>query len=176
MLNTIILLTQTVQQQRPLANLLREHNPGLSFCSALGTRDLAAIAPEVLHEARLVSFACGTTVSQKFLLALGHGAYKFHVAPVQYPDLPTTPGDDEDDPRCFSAIARSMTIWPDDRKVVGLETLTIPDGTALAERERIVFTRLAHLFWRMSPLIACASMDLPGVIAEAEGQRTAFAH
>lgn len=30
---TIILLTNTVQQQLPLANLLREHNRELSLCS-----------------------------------------------------------------------------------------------------------------------------------------------
>ena len=35
MLKTIILLTDTVQQQQPLANLLREHNSELAFCSAL---------------------------------------------------------------------------------------------------------------------------------------------
>ncbi len=47
-----------------------------------------------------------------------------------------------------------MTIWPDFKKIVGLETVTIPDGTVPAERERLVFSRLAHLFWRMSGMIA----------------------
>jgi hypothetical protein len=163
MLKTIILLTDTIQQQRPLANLLLEHNRGLTFCSALRASDLAAITPDVLHNARLVSFANDVALSEKFLLQLGYGAYRFYIAPLQYPGLPPAPDEAEDD-ACFSAIAQSMTIWPDYKKVVGLETVTIPRGTALAERERLMVSRLAHLFWRMSAMIAGEATDLPGVI------------
>ncbi|MGY8677647.1 hypothetical protein Q2941_07490 [Bradyrhizobium sp. UFLA05-153] len=169
MLKTIILLTQTGQQQLPLAALLREHNPSLSFCSALWARDLLAIAPETLRDARLVLFANDTAISEKFLLQLGCGAYKFYVAPVQYPGLPTAP-DDGDDPRCFSAIAQSMTIWPDTRRVVGLETLTVPEDASLIERERQTFTRLAHLFWRMAGMIANEATELPGIIESTESK------
>jgi len=171
MLKTIILLTDTVQQQQPLANLLREHNGDLSFCSALRTADLSAIDPNVLSEARLVSFAADVAVPEKFLLKLGYGAYKFYATPTQYPGLPSAPDDSDDDPRCYSVIAQSMTIWPDFKKVVGLETVTIPDGTVPAERERLVFSRLAHLFWGMSHMIAGEATDLPGVIGSGESQR-----
>ncbi|MEK9278358.1 MULTISPECIES: hypothetical protein [unclassified Bradyrhizobium] len=175
MLNTIILLTNTVQQQQPLANLLREHNLNLSFCSALRARDLTAISPEVLRNARLVSFANDIAVSEKFLLRLGHGAYRFYTAPTQYPGLPPAPDESDDDPRCISVIAQSMTIWPDFRKVVGLETVTIPEGTDIAERDRLVFSRLAHLFWRMSGMIAVEAADLPGIIDAGESQRPSLA-
>ncbi|MGY8634136.1 hypothetical protein RAD15_16795 [Bradyrhizobium sp. 14AA] len=175
MLKTIILLTDTVQQQQPLANLLREHNPDLSFCSALRASDLSAIDPDVLSEARLVSFAADVAVSEKFLLQLGYGAYKFFAAPVQYPGLPSAPDESDDDPRCYSVIAQSMTIWPDFKKVVGLETVTIPDGTVAAERERQVFSRLAHLFWQMSGMIAGEATDLPGIIGSGESQRPTLA-
>lgn len=175
MLKTIILLTDTVQQQRPLANLLREHHRELAFCSALRASDLSAIEPEVLSEARLVSFANDVAVSEKFLLRLGYGAYKFYAAPVQYPGLPPAPDESDDDPRCYSVIAQSMTIWPDFKKVVGLETVTIPDGTVAAERERLVFSRLAHLFWRMSDMIAGEAADIPGIIESSESQRPTLA-
>jgi hypothetical protein len=175
MLKTIILLTDTVQQQQPLANLLREHNRELGFCSALRASDLSAIDRGVLSEARLVSFAADVAVSEKFLLQLGYGAYKFYAAPVQYPGLPVAPDESEDDPRCYSVIAQSMTIWPDFKKVVGLETVTIPDGTVAAERERLVFSRLAHLFWRISGMIAGEITDLPGIIESSEGQRPTLA-
>lgn len=174
MLKIIILLTDTVQQQQPLANLLREHNRDLAFCSALRASDLGAIDPEVLSEARLVSFAADIAVSEKFLLQLGYGAYKFFAAPVQYPGLPSADESDED-PRCYSVIAQSMTIWPDFKKVVGLETVTIPDGTVPAERERLVFSRLAHLFWQMSGMIAGETTDLPGIIESSESQRPTLA-
>jgi hypothetical protein len=59
MLKTIILLTDTVQQQQPLANLLREHNRNLNFCSALRAADLGALEPEVLSEA-ISGSAAGT--------------------------------------------------------------------------------------------------------------------
>ncbi len=175
MLKTIILLTDTVQQQQPLANLLREHHRELAFCSALRASDLSAIEPEVLSEARLVSFANDVAVSEKFLLRLGYGAYKFYAAPVQYPGLPPAPDESDDDPRCYSVIAQSMTIWPDFKKVVGLETVTIPDGTLAAERERLVFSRLAHLFWRMSDMIAGEVTDLPGIVESSDNRRPTLA-
>ncbi len=171
MLKTIILLTDTVQQQQPLANLLREHRRDLSFCSALRASDLSAIDPDVLSEARLVSFAADVAVPEKFLLKLGYGAYKFYATPTQYPGLPPAPDEGDDDPRCYSVIAQSMTIWPDFKKVVGLETVTIPEGTVAAERERMVFSRLAHLFWEMSHMIAGEATDLPGIIGSGESQR-----
>lgn len=175
MLKTIILLTDTVQQQQPLANLLREHNRDLTFCSALRASDLSAIEPDVLGQARLVSFAADVAVSEKFLLRLGYGAYKFYAAPTQYPGLPSAPDESDDDPRCYSVIAQSMMIWPDFKKVVGLETVTIPDGTVPAERERLVFSRLAHLFWQMSGMIAGEATDLPGIIETTESRRPALA-
>lgn len=175
MLKTIILLTDTVQQQQPLANLLREHNRDLAFCSALRASDLGAIGPDVLSKARLVSFAADIAVSEKFLLQLGYGAYKFFAAPVQYPGLPPGPDESDDDPRCYSVIAQSMTIWPDFKKVVGLETVTIPDDTVPTERERLVFSRLAHLFWQMSGMIAGEAADLPGIIESSESRRPTFA-
>lgn len=175
MLKTMILLTDTVQQQQPLANLLREHNRELAFCSALRAEDLSAIEPEVLREARLVSFAANVAVSEKLLLGLGYGAYKFYAAPTQYPGLPPAPDESDEDPRCYSVIAQSMMIWPDFKKVVGLETVTIPDGTVPAERERLVFSRLAHLFWRMSSMIAGEVTDLPGIIGSNESQRPTLA-
>lgn len=175
MLKTIILLTDTVQQQQPLANLLREHNRELAFCSALRAQDLGTIAPEVLSKARLVSFAADVAVPEKLLLRLGYGAYKFYALPMQYPGLPPAPDESDDDPRCYSVIAQSMTIWPDFKKVVGLETVTIPDGTVPAERERLVFSRLAHLFWQMSGMIAGEATDLPGIIGSGESQRPTLA-
>src|SRR5437879_2244974 len=104
MLKTIILLTDPVQQQQPLANLLREHHRELAFCSALRAQDLAAVEPDLLSEARLVSFAADVAVSEKFLLQLGYGAYKFYAAPVQYPGFPPAADESDDDPRCYSVI------------------------------------------------------------------------
>ena len=175
MLKTIILLTDTVQQQPPLANLLREHNRDLAFCSALRASDLSAIEADVLSEARLVSFAADVAVPEKLLLQLGYGAYKFYATPTQYPGLPSTPDESDDDPRCYSVIAQSMTIWPDFKKVVGLETVTIPEGTLPVERERLVFSRLAHLFWGMSHMIAGEVTDLPAIIGLGESQRPTLA-
>ncbi|WP_426408882.1 hypothetical protein [Bradyrhizobium ganzhouense] len=175
MLKTIILLTDTVQQQQPLANLLREHKRELAFCSALRAKDLSAIEPDVLSEARLVSFSADIAVPEKFLLQLGYGAYKFYAAPTQFPGLPPAPDESDEDPRCYSVIAQSMMIWPDFKRVVGLETVTIPDGTVAAERERLVFSRLAHLFWRMSDMIAGGAVELPGIIGSGESQRPTLA-
>ncbi|MBR0706955.1 hypothetical protein [Bradyrhizobium liaoningense] len=174
MMKTIILLTSTVQHQAPIARLLLEHNPELRVCCARNERDLTSIEPDVLREARLVSFATDIAVPEKILLQLGYDAYKFHAVPLRYLGLLPPPAD-EDDADCISAIAQSMAIWPDARKIVGLETLTISNTTAEVERERLIFARIAHLFWRMASLIACNVVDLPGVIDHRASQRPAFA-
>lgn len=164
MLKTIILVTGTCQQQWPLASLLREHNPDLSFCSALTAQDLAAINPNILREARLISFANDVAIPPGFLAQLGYGAYTFHAAPIQYPGLP--PADNAcDDPRTFSVIAQSLTIWPDVSDVIGLETFTIAGDAGMADTTQSVFARLARLFWRMSSAIASEFVDLPDVLS-----------
>ena len=172
---TIVLLTDTVQQQRPLANLLREHNPDLAFASALSAQNLSAISPHILRNARLVSFANNVAVSETILLQLGYGAYKFYVAPAQYPGLPPASNEEDGDAPCFSAIAQSLTIWPDSTRVVGLETVTVPEGTKQAERDRIMFSRLAYLFLQLSSRIACDASDLPAVIEVGNNRRPTFA-
>ena len=52
-MKTIILLTGVASQQFALTELLKAHNPALSFRCAVTAEDLAAIEPEVLrHKVR----------------------------------------------------------------------------------------------------------------------------
>jgi hypothetical protein len=55
-----------------------------------------------------VSIATDVAISEKFLLQLGYGAYKFYAGPVQYPGLPQAADETDDDPRCYSVIAQSI--------------------------------------------------------------------
>jgi len=156
MFNTIILLAACEEYHLALTALLREHNPGLSVCAGSDASDLDTLEPELLRNARLVCFDGEITLDDDLLAQIGHGAYQFYAAPLQYPGLPPEPHRAFDDGPCMSVIAQALTERPSDQ-IVGLETFVIPPGIETPQRDRLVFSRLAHLFWQMSRAIACDS-------------------
>ncbi|WP_092125879.1 formyltransferase family protein [Bradyrhizobium erythrophlei] len=150
MMKTIILLTGVVDQQFALTELLRAHNPALSFRCAVTAEDLAAIEPGVLREARLLAFTTGVIVPESILAALGHGAYNFHPGPPQYPGWAPAHFAVYDGARTFGATAHVMAARVDSGPIVGVESFIIPDKISVRGLEQIAYVRLAHLFWRMS--------------------------
>ena len=54
-MKTSLLLTGVASQQSALTELLKAHNPALSFRCAVTAEYLAAIEPEVLRGARLLA-------------------------------------------------------------------------------------------------------------------------
>jgi methionyl-tRNA formyltransferase len=160
-MKTIILLSGTASQQLALVTLLKEHNPALSIRCAVSIEDLNAIGPEVLREARLVAFTSGVIVPRPLLAALGHGAYNFHPGPPEYPGWAPAHFALYEGARRFGATAHVMTKRVDSGPIVGVESFDIPEGANVRDLEQIAFVRLAYLFWRLSPSIACESGPLP---------------
>jgi len=154
-MKTIILLTGGASQQFALTELLKAHNPALSFRCAVAAEDLAAIEPEVLREARLLAFTTGVIVPESILAALGHGAYNFHPGPPQYPGWAPAHFALYDGARIFGAVAHVMAARVDSGPIVGVESFIIPDKISVRGLEQIAYVRLAHLFWRMSRDLAC---------------------
>ncbi|QPF83140.1 methionyl-tRNA formyltransferase [Bradyrhizobium genosp. L] len=161
-MKTIILLTGAAGQQFALIELLKAHNPSLSFRCAVTAEELAAIEPEVLHEARLLAFTASVIVPGGILAALGHGAYNFHPGSPQYPGWAPAHFALYDGARTFGATAHVMAERVDSGPIVGVESFIIPDKISVRGLEQIAYVRLAHLFWRMSRDLACN----PGPIAE----------
>ncbi|MGF6306722.1 methionyl-tRNA formyltransferase [Bradyrhizobium sp. i1.8.4] len=149
-MKTIILLTGVESQQFALTELLKAHNPALSFRCAVTAEDLAAIEPEVLREARLLAFTTSVVVPGHILAALGHGAYNFHPGPPQYPGWAPAHFALYDGARTFGATAHAMAARVDSGPIVGVESFIIPDKISVRGLEQIAYVRLAHLFWRMS--------------------------
>ncbi|QOZ32907.1 methionyl-tRNA formyltransferase [Bradyrhizobium sp. CCBAU 53421] len=149
-MKTIILLTGVASQQFALTELLKAHNPALSFRCAVTAEDLAAIEPEVLREARLLAFTTSVIVPESILAALGHGAYNFHPGPPQYPGWAPAHFAFYDGARTFGATAHVMAARVDSGPIVGVEPFIIPDKISVRGLEQIAYVRLAHLFWRMS--------------------------
>ncbi len=163
MFNTIILLTGSPDQQLALTELLKAHNPALSFRCAVTPGDLEAIEPEVLRNARLVAFTTGVIVPARILNALGYGAYNFHPGPADYPGWAPAHFALYDGARQFGATAHVMEARVDCGAIVGVESFEIPDGLEVRGLEQMAFVRLAYLFWRMSHDIACSAAPLPGL-------------
>ncbi|MBR0754753.1 methionyl-tRNA formyltransferase [Bradyrhizobium jicamae] len=155
MLKTIILLTGVADQQFALTELLKAHNPALSFRCAVTLDELLAIEPEVLRDARLLAFTTSVIVPGNILAALGHGAYNFHPGPPQYPGWAPAHFALYDGVRSFGATAHVMAASVDSGPIVGVETFIIPDKISVRGLEQIAYVRLAHLFWRMSRELAC---------------------
>ena len=84
MFDTIILLTGPAEHS-VFTTLLRGHNPKLTVLPVFTAEDLAAIEPEWLHRARLISFTTNVVVPGAVLGQLGYGAYHFHPGSPQYP-------------------------------------------------------------------------------------------
>lgn len=154
-MKTIILLTGVASQQFALTELLKAHNPALSFRHAVTAEDLAAIEPEVLREARLLAFTTSVIVPGHILSALGHGAYNFHPGPPQYPGWAPAHFALYDGARTFGATAHVMAEQVDSGPIIGVESFIIPDKISVRGLEQIAYVRLAHLFWRMSRDLAC---------------------
>lgn len=154
-MKTIILLTGVADQQFALTELLKAHNPALSFRCAVTAEDLAAIDPEVLREARLLAFTTSVIVPESILATLGHGAYNFHPGPPQYPGWAPAHFALYDGARTFGATAHVMAVRVDSGPIVGVESFIIPDKISVRGLEQIAYVRLAHLFWRMSRDLAC---------------------
>ncbi len=154
-MKTIILLTGIVSQQFALTELLKAHNPALSFRCAVTAEELAAIEPDVLREARLLAFTTSVIVPEHILAALGYGAYNFHPGPPQYPGWAPAHFALYDGARTFGATAHVMARRVDSGPIVGVESFIIPDKISVRGLEQIAYVRLAHLFWRMSHDLAC---------------------
>jgi methionyl-tRNA formyltransferase len=169
---TIILLTGSTQQHRALSALLSEHNPVLAFHFALTLDDLAAIEPDVLRHARLVSFVSGVVVPGAMLEQLGHGAYYFHPGPPQYPGWAPAHFALYENAPSFGATVHAMEARVDSGPIVGVEFFSIPDSVSVRELEQIAFVRLARLFWRMSRDIACEPGPLPALPLVWSGTRS----
>lgn len=154
-MKTIVLLTGLESQQFALTELLKAHNPALSFRCVVTAEELAAIEPEVLREARLLAFTTSVIVPGSILAALGHGAYNFHPGPPQYPGWAPAHFAFYDGARTFGATAHVMTVRVDSGPIVGVESFIVPDKIDVRGLEQVAYVRLAHLFWRMSRDLAC---------------------
>lgn len=161
MLKTVILLTATVHQQRALGQLLRTHNPALSFRLARTLDELVTIEPQVLRDARLVAFTTGVIVPRGFLEALGHGAYNFHPGPPYYPGWAPAHFALYDGASTFGATMHVMAPRVDSGPITGVESFLIPEGASVRDLEQIAYIRLGYLFWRKARELACSSDPLP---------------
>jgi methionyl-tRNA formyltransferase len=172
MLHEIVLLTGPTSQQLALTELLKAHNPELSFRYALTREDLLALAPATLRHSRLLAFTSGTIVPPQILHALGYGAYNFHPGPPHYPGWAPAHFALYEGGPTFGATAHVMSERVDAGPIIGVETFPIPDGIAVRELEQIAFIRLAYLFWRLSKDLATRSEPMPVLPLEWSGLKS----
>ncbi|MGJ4995819.1 formyltransferase family protein [Bradyrhizobium sp. HKCCYLS3077] len=161
MFDTIILLTGSRDQHLALTELLKAHNPALSFRCAVSLQELERIERDLLGRSRLIAFTSGVIVPSDILQALGHGAYNFHPATPDYPGWAPAHFAMYQGAERFGATAHVMETRVDCGAIVGVETFDIPRGIDVRGLEQMAFVRTAYLFWRMARELACHAAPLP---------------
>ncbi|MES2027710.1 MAG: formyltransferase family protein [Pseudomonadota bacterium] len=153
MFDTIILLTGPAEHS-VFTTLLRGHNPGLTVLPVFTAEDLAAIEPDWLRRARLISFTTGVIVPGATLDQLGFGAYNFHPGPPQYPGSASAHFALSDHATDFGCTVHRMIARVDAGPIVDVETFPIPADISVAGLEELSYTKLVQTFWRMARVLA----------------------
>ena len=159
MFDTAILLTGP-GERATITALLRSHNPRLTVHTAETLAGLEAIEPRVLRRARLIAFLTLVIVPRRILDQLGYGAYNFHPGPPNYPGFVPSHFATYDGATRFGATAHAMIAQVDAGPIVGVELFDIPPGTGVLALERLAFTELARLLWKLAKPLAAQAEPL----------------
>jgi methionyl-tRNA formyltransferase len=160
-LQAIILLTGPVEQP-VLSKVLLGHNPGLTIRPVETSAELAAVAPELLSQARLIAFTSPIVVPLKVLNLLGFGAYNFHPASPDFPGWAPAHFAVYHQATHFGATAHVMTERVDAGPIVDVELFSIPRDISVGELQQRAYSSLARLFWRQAKNLATQ----PGPLAQ----------
>jgi methionyl-tRNA formyltransferase len=170
-LKTIILLTGPVEQP-VLSKLLLTHNPGLAIRSVETSAELAALASELLSQARLIAFATSVVVPINVLNALGFGAYNFHPASPDFPGwAPAHFAVYRQAPQ-FGATAHAMTERVDAGPIVDVELFSIPRDIDVDALQQLAYSAIARLFWRQAKILATQPEPLAELPIRWSGKKT----
>ena len=131
-LQTIILLTGPVEQP-VLSKVLLGHNPGLTIRPVETSAELAAIAPGLLSQARLVAFTTSIVVPINRARSAGFGAYNFHPASPDFPGWAPAHFAVYHQATQFGATAHVMTERVDAGPIVDVELFSIPRDISVGE-------------------------------------------
>jgi methionyl-tRNA formyltransferase len=153
MFDTIILLAG-VSELAVLPSVLRGHNPHLAVVAIETAAELAALGPDLLGRARLVSFASPVIVPQTILAQLGYGAFNFHPGPPSYPGWAPAHFALYDQATEFGATAHVMVERVDAGPIVEVEMFPIPADIPVLGLEGQAYARLALIFWRSAKWLA----------------------
>lgn len=159
MFDTIILLTGP-SEHSVFTTLLRGHNPALNVVPVFTAADLAAIEPDWLHRARLISFTTEVIVPIAVLDQLGYGAYNFHPGPPNYPGWAPAHFALYDRAQDFGCTMHRMVERVDAGPIVEVEVFAIPPGISVGVLEEMAYTQLVQMFWRMARVMATQAEPL----------------
>jgi hypothetical protein len=155
MFDTIILLTGP-SEHSVFTTLLRGYNSSLTVLPVFTAGDLAAIEPEWLRRARLISFTTEVIVLDQ----LGYGAYNFHPGPPQYPGWAPAHFALFEEAAEFGCTVHRMIERVDAGPIVEVETFPIPADVSVAGLEELAYAKLVQIFWRMARTLATQQQPL----------------
>jgi|SRR5665213_2906084 methionyl-tRNA formyltransferase len=170
-LQTIILLTGPVEQP-VLSKVLLGHNPGLAIRPVETSAELAALAPDLLSQARLVAFTSPIVVPLKVLNLLGFGAYNFHPASPDFPGWAPAHFAVYHQATRFGATAHVMAERVDAGPIVDVELFSVSRDISVGELQQQAYSSLARLFWRQAKSLATQPEPLAELPIRWSGKKT----
>jgi|HubBroStandDraft_6_1064221.scaffolds.fasta_scaffold787110_2 methionyl-tRNA formyltransferase len=170
MLNTIILLTGTVEQ-RVLAPVLQSHNPQLIVRSVATLAELSALDPKLIGSSRLVAFCTDTIVPRLVLDQLAFGAYNFHAGSPRFPGWGAAHFACHQATTEFGGTAHVMLEKVDAGPIVGVELFPVPVGSTVSDLDELSYACLARLFWQLAPALATRREPLPELSIKWSGEK-----
>ena len=159
-------------EQPVLSKVLLGHNPGLAILPVETSAALAALAPELLSQARLVAFTSPIIVPATVLDLLGFGAYNFHPASPDFPGWAPAHFAVYHQATQFGATAHAMAERVDAGPIVDVELFSIPRDISVGELQQLAYASLARLFWRQAKILATQSEPLAELSIRWSGKKT----
>lgn len=159
MFDTIILLAGTADHTL-LSTVLKGYHPKLMVHPVFTADDLAAIEPELLRRARLVSFSSTQTVPPAVLAALGYGAYHFHIGSPEYPGRTPAHAALSDRATQFGATVHRLVGEAEAGPIVDVELFAVPAEASAAGLNEIAYGLAIQMLWRLAPRLATQASPL----------------
>lgn len=159
----MLLLMTPAECAEMLGGMLGAYAGGRPIRTVSSRAELAALSPDELALARLISFTNPVIVPADCLARLGYGAYNFHPGPPQFPGLAPAQMAIYTDAALFGVTVHHMIAEVDAGPIVACEFCIVPPDARPFDLEVRAFALLAKALHALGAHLAHDPAPLPSI-------------